>query len=685
MKLPNLLVAAATAVLALASCHKNSKSQAAYDNTAERTKFYADYNKKVARGLADKKTELDKALAGDLPEGDRKLKQTELDDLTRRLQRPDYFETKTEADLPKDLVWDRGLDEPEIGSPDAKKGGTFHTFIQGNAFPPNIRCCGRDANNSFRSNHWDDIEIPLTNVHPNTGKIIPGIADRWSVAPDGQSVYYHIDPAARWSDGRKVTSGDFTMTLYVYLSPYLSESFYRIYYSDQYWGIATYGPDYVCVRLAYPKPMAAASAALVPFQEDFYKEFGSDFETRYNWRPRPTTCAYVIDEKDILKGRSISLTRVKDWWAKDRKYYRNRFNADRIEYALVRDEETIFQLFLRGDIDTYLLGDATKWYEKTEVPAVFNGYIEKATFYNDFPAISRGLYLNMANPLLANQDIRIGLQHATNWDAVIKLELRGDAERMDLIAQGFGEYSNPNVHTRPFSVDLARESFAKAGFTTVGPDGILMDSQGRRLSFTINFTRNPVIDPMMLRLKEEAKRSGLEYKLEAQDSTASFQKVMRKEHEIAFSGWQPQPPFPDYFQQFHSSEAYEPGSTKPKPMSNNICSFADTSVDPILEANRNARSEQDVKDTSYKLEEILNERAVWVPAYYRPFYRTGYWRWIRWPSDFNVRLVNEPEMSYVYWIDEDVKKETLDARRDHKTFPEVNRIYDQYRKQSAAK
>ena len=40
--------------------------------------------------------------------------------------------------------------------------------------------------------------------------------------------------------------------------------------------------------------------------------------------------------KDIVKGRSITMTRVKDWWAKDRKYTRNLNNVDRIRYLLKR-------------------------------------------------------------------------------------------------------------------------------------------------------------------------------------------------------------------------------------------------------------------------------------------------------------------------------------------------------------
>nr|MCU0797310.1 extracellular solute-binding protein [Akkermansiaceae bacterium] len=580
---------------------------------------------------------------------------------------------------PADLTWEKGLDQPELGSEEAIKGGTFHTYIPGNAYPPTIRSLGREANNGFRSYHWDDVEMGLVGLHPNTMKVIPGLADRWAVAEDGQSVYFHIDDDARWSDGRPVVAGDFTMAFYVYLSEYLTETYYRAYYGDQFWGISTYGDDYLCVRIAYPKPLAPFFANLAPFQEEFYREFGPDFEERYNWRPRPTTGAYMIRSEDLVFGRSIAMTRVTDWWAKDRKYYKNRFNVDRIEYRLVRDEEKIFQMFLRGDMDTYWLNDAKKWYERTEVPQVFEGHIERVTFYNDYPRPSRGFYFNLSKPLLKDLDIRIGLSHATNWEKVIELDLRGDAQRLNLLNEGFGPISNPDIRAREFSVKKALEAFARAGFTRRGDDGILMDDSGRRLSFTISYIKNPTLEGPLLRIKEEAKRAGVEYRLEGLDQTENFKKVTRKEHEIAFAGWAITPPFPDYYQQFHSKDAYLEDGKTPRPMTNNISIFADPEVDKILEANRNARSMEDLISTSHELERIFHERAVWVPAFQRPFYRLGYWRWIRWPEDFNFRVSSEPEVSHVHWIDPKIKEETLTAMSEKRGFDEAFRVYDQYR------
>ena len=43
----------------------------------------------------------------------------------RRQSEGDYIQFKTPADIPADLKWEDGLDNPEIGAPNAKKGGVL--------------------------------------------------------------------------------------------------------------------------------------------------------------------------------------------------------------------------------------------------------------------------------------------------------------------------------------------------------------------------------------------------------------------------------------------------------------------------------------------------------------------------------------------------------------------------------
>jgi microcin C transport system substrate-binding protein len=662
----------------IVSCHKKTSS-ITYDNTQERINFYESYNQESFKKTEEKIIEINTKLTTITEETARKELITNLDLLEKRKRDGQFFQLLTEDKLPKNLNWITDNDQPEIGSPNAIKGGTYHTFLPGMAFPPTIRTYGKESNNNFRSYHYDNIEMALCGSHSETGKTIPAIADRWSISDDRQTVYFHINDLAKWSDGKKIVSGDFLMTFYICLSPYLTEPWYRTYYGDQFNGITTYGDHYLSLRLSSPKPRPEFNASITPNHELFYKEFGTDFEERYNWLPRPTTGAYQILPNDIHKGRSLTLSRVQNWWAKDLKYYRNCYNPDRIEYKLIRELDKAFILFTRGDIELFPLGQPKYWYEKTEIPNVFNGYIQKSTFYNEYPRVPMGIYFNQATPLLANQDIRIGLQYSTNWQRVIDFDMRGDANRLHIMNDGFGKFSNHTITTREFSPEKASESFARAGFSQKDSNGILMNTDGERLSFTITYGKAAFVDQMMQRLKEEALKTGVEYKLESLDAAASFQKTSQKKHQIALAGWGTVPPFPTYYEFLHSSDAYEPGTKTPRIMTNNISTYANPQMDDLVEKNRNATDEETIQSTSFRIEELIHEQAIWSPAYKKDFYRVGYWRWLKWPEKFNVRISDDPEMSYVFWIDEKVKKETLEAIKSEKKFPEINQVFDEYR------
>ena len=60
----------------------------------------------------------------------------------------DFFRTGSIEDLPDNLVWEDGADLPEVGSADAKKGGTEYVRLAD--FPRTLRTVGPDSNGSFR-------------------------------------------------------------------------------------------------------------------------------------------------------------------------------------------------------------------------------------------------------------------------------------------------------------------------------------------------------------------------------------------------------------------------------------------------------------------------------------------------------------------------------------------------------
>ncbi|QTN31868.1 ABC transporter substrate-binding protein [Akkermansiaceae bacterium] len=598
-----------------------------------------------------------------------------------RLGLGDYFRFGDPSEIPQDLTWEDGMEHEEIGDPRAKKGGTMRMFIP--TFPPTLRPFGDNSNNGFRGTLYDEIDMPLVGLHPKTMEMIPGIARQWAVSADGRTAYFRIDPDARYSDGVPVKAAHYIFESYLRISDDIVNPYAKQYWKEEIAGFVVYDEHTLSISLPEAKLYAPAIAGgLRPSQPGFYKDYGPDFTERYQWVFPPTTGAYEVLPEDVVKGVSITQTRVKDWWAKDRKYYKHRFNPDRIRHVVVRDESKAFELFRAGELDTFYLTRPNYWYEKSEVDPVFNGYIERYTFYNQYPALPIGIYLNVTAPLLDDLDVRRGIQHAMNWQKVIDVIHRGDYKRLDAFNQGYLLFSDPTIKAPRYSVSAARAAFAKAGFTRTGRDGILERQDGKKLSVSVSYRARPDYDSMFAILREEAKACGFDLRLDSNESTVDYKKSMLKQYEMNFTGWVITPPVPDYHQFMHSSNARdERGNIKPQ--TNNLFVWGRDDTDLLCEKVRNARTVEELRDASVKLQHIIHDEAIFVPGYTVDFVRLGCWRWVRWPDCEETRfcppILYEPFEAAVHWIDEGMEKETLEARRDGKSFGEVNRIFDDYR------
>lgn len=624
-----------------------------------------------------------------------RITQEEVDQRTAAGDFPPFFRFASIEDIPEDLSWEDGSDLPEIGSPEAKKGGTRYAALQD--YPRTLRRLGPDANGGFRPFILDDVVMQFARRHPNDTSIgpngfryIPGIAQSWAADKENRTVYVRIHPDARWSDGPPITSDDAMFTFFLYQSPYIKAPWYNNFYNRNYTNITRYDDRTFSITLREAKPdFVGRVLELEPLPKHFFRELGDDYVERYQWRFVPTSGAYVVRPEDVKKGRSIALTRLEDWWAKDLKSWRYRFNPDRYHFSIIRDTPKAFETFMKGELDSFGLNLPEYWYDKLpdDNEAIVNGYIHKATFYNDTPRPTYGLWMNEARPLLDNRDVRVGIQHATNWKLVIEKFFRGDYTRMRTTSDGYGEFTEPTIKAREYSVDLALESFAKAGFTDRGSDGVLVNEEGQRLSFTLTTGYEALKDVLTI-LREEAFKAGLEFRIEILDGTAAWKKVQEKKHDIQFSAFGVSPEmYPRFWETYHSVNAYDraflpDGSPnpdrKPKTQTNNLQSIADTELDKMIEAYRASEDAEEMKELAFAMEQILYDDASFSPGFVRPNYRAGFWRWVKWPEDFNVKISQSAGEYFLSWIDKEAKQETLAARRKKQPFPKSINVYDQY-------
>ncbi len=292
-------------------------------------------------------------------------------------------------ELPKDIEWLTNDTDPVFASPDAKKGGTLNLSLL--SFPLTFRVVGPDSNSSFRSAILDN-QLSLIGIHPNTENIIPELATHWAFDKDKKTMYFKLNPKALWSDGKPVTAGDFAYTLEFMRSKNIVEPWYNDYYTQEIEKVIVYDDYTLAVVSTKAVPDLHLKLGIGPTPKHYYGDLSEDFVRKYNWEIVPNTGAYQIS--DFKKGKDITFERKKDWWGADLRYFKNRFNADKVVFNVVRDINMQWEYFKKAKQDVFGITIPEYWHVKTNIPEFENGYINKIWFFNDTQQSAQGLWLN---------------------------------------------------------------------------------------------------------------------------------------------------------------------------------------------------------------------------------------------------------------------------------------------------
>ena len=586
---------------------------------------------------------------------------------------PERFVFASPEDLPSDLEWEDGSDLTPFGDPRAKRGGRLRLRLQ--SMQQTLRMVGPDANGSLRGPLWSANTVHLIDHHPWEEGYIPGVARRWAVDPENaRKLYFELDPDARWSDGRPVTVDDFFFSVYFLLSPHLNDPAVNRVSDENVERITRYDDRTFSFTWKKPTPEPLAGASTMIFvQREFYREFGPDYTDRFHWRFAPVTGAYVLEEETVRRGEQITFRRLDNWWAEDKPFYRHRHNLDQMTYVVIRDDFKAFESFLNGAIDWHGLNRTELWYDRAEAEPFQNGYAKRAWVYDLLPAARQGIYMNALHPGLDNQEVRLGIQHAINYERVNEEVHRGDQRRILSFVDGYGEYDHPELRARAYDIDMAQARFAKAGYTERGNDGILQTPDGRRLSFVLTITNTTQEVNIATVLKEEARRIGLELNIEQLDPASFFTKTFEKNHQLAIHSWNTgYSPLPAFEWEIRGADAG-------KPKNFNTTNIKDPELDALLAEWDQVDDPVRAKEISHAIQERIHAFAAWVPGLTADYTRLGYWRWIQWPDYFQVPRYFFFTGSGVFWLDEEIKQATLEARKSGKSFPPQTEVYDRWK------
>lgn len=579
--------------------------------------------------------------------------------------------------LPKNINWITNDSDPIFASPDAQKGGTFRTYIQ--SFPLTLRNVGPDSNGSFR-HYINGNQMDLLTFHPNTSKPLPSIATHWAFKGDNKTVYYKLNPKARWSDGKPVTADDFLFTLEFMRSKHIVAPWYNNHYTEYFDRIIKYDDHTIAVvsKKKLSELELLLECGLTPYPRHYYKQLTKDFVKKYNWAIQPNTGPYQISK--IKKGKLIEFKRKKDWWAKDLKYFKYRYNVDKIRFKVIRDSNVAYEHFLKNELEITYLTIPKYWHERAKGGIYDKGFVHKLWFYTDQPQPDYGMWLNQDKEIFKDVNVRKAFGHAMNIKKVLKTVLRGDYMRLHNGNTGTGIFENTDIKARPYDLKSVDKYLKLAGWDKRGPDGVRMKGD-KRLSATVIYGYPHHQDRLVV-LKQEALKAGIELNLKLMDGASSFKAFREKQHDIAWMAWSAGK-IPKFWQSYHSDNAH-------KPQTNNISNTDNPELDKMIKIYRNTFKTEKKAALAREIQKKIYDHATYIPTFKVPYFRVAYWRYWKFPkikatkmSTTCFDLVDDGFLGSVgglFWFDKKEKEKTLMAMKNGKKFKPVEMIDTTFKK-----
>jgi microcin C transport system substrate-binding protein len=410
-----------------------------------------------------------------------------------------------------------------------------------------------------------------------------------------------------------------------------------------------------------------------PIPRHFFGQLGDDYVRKYNWKIVPNTGPYQIS--DFKKGKYIKFKRKRDWWARDLHYFKNRFNVNNVIYTVVRDDNLEWEYFKKKRVDVFGMTLPKYWHVKSKTPVIENGYVNRIWFYNDTRRSPFGLWLNPDKDIFKDINVRYAFAHAMNIQKVIEKVLRNDYLRLEHGFVGYGPYSNNTINARRFDLAKVDHYMKKAGWQS-GEDGIWVKN-GRPFSVEVLYGSDHHT-PKLVVMKEEAKKAGVELRLQKLDPSTWYKKISESNQEAVWMAFGGSGLRPSYWQSWHSDNAH-------KPRTNNVTNTDDAELDRLIEAYRNSLEVQERIELSHKIQKIIHDIGAYVPASTAPYVRQAYWRWWRLPEipatkeSTSLFSFFSSDTGGLFWYDKQLHENTKKMMKKKEKLPPVTIIDETYK------
>ena len=391
------------------------------------------------------------------------------------------------------------------------------------------------------------------------------LADRWEVSPDGLVITFHLDPRAKFSDGKPVTADDVVFTYQTIVNPRVDCRSLASYFED------CQGCEKVddrTVRFVWKRPyfksVEFSALGIIPKHVYAFKdpnEFNDLNETRVATGP--------YRQEEWKTGQHLILVRNENYWRQPPAF-------DRIQYRFILEEQPSVQAIRAGELDE--LAVSPEWWVKLrqdpKVVAKFQ-WLRYSTPMNGYGYIG----WNNARPLFADKRVRRAMTHLV-WREQLLKYMRYDIGQV--ISGPFwpnGLQYDQSVKPLPFDREAARLLLKEAGWEDRNGDGWIENEKMERFAFELSYPGGNQEARDFIRVqREEFRRMGIDMSERAYNWAVFTVKLDNHDFDAVRLNWGGGGVESDPYQIWHSSSIADQGS--------NFISFRNAEADRLMELAR---------------------------------------------------------------------------------------------------
>jgi oligopeptide transport system substrate-binding protein len=418
---------------------------------------------------------------------------------------------------------------------------------------------------------------PSTSAKPF--ELVPQLAERWEVAPDGLVYTFHLRGGIKYHDGTPIAADDFVYSLERILEPKTGSGGKQFYEGID----KLEAPDEhtLVIRLKKPDasfPLLVAMPFAAPMRRGYAEKMGDQL------RSTPLASG-PFKLKEWRQGERLELERNPHYWDPTRPY----LDGIVMNLFVARDVQVL--KFLSGELESAERLSSDQYVRFAQTPE-WQPYLNRMVLMAVY-----GEGMDVRHPPFNDKRVRQALNYALNKDDTVVLYNGRAAPSHGIIPPGLPGY-NSRLKPYPYDPAKARQLLAEAGY----PNGF---------DVVYSTTKDELADKLAQSIQADLGAVGVRIRIENLTFPAYLEATGRSALKFFYSGWNMDFPDPWDFAEvrFHSRMRGEQNAS-------NDTNFSNAELDATLDA---ARIELDPAKRAalYEhAEEILYEEAPWVWHYH---------------------------------------------------------------------